>query len=87
MGLPMRYADGQVAPLRRGTSWRIGGYVSSMRKLALAACVLAGASLTAAAPAPAQTKPEGEMRFAVYVTLAPAWMDRSGYWWHCTMRW
>ena len=23
----------------------------------------------------AQTKPEGEMRFAVYVTLAPAWLD------------
>src|SRR5438105_6267258 len=26
-------------------------------------------------PAIAQTKPEGEMRFAVYVTLAPAWLD------------
>src|SRR5438105_13012390 len=25
--------------------------------------------------AAAQTKPEGEMRFAVYVTLAPAWLD------------
>ena len=23
----------------------------------------------------AQTKPEGEMRFALYVTLAPAWLD------------
>ena len=23
----------------------------------------------------AQTKPEGEMRFAVYVTIAPAWLD------------
>ncbi len=26
-------------------------------------------------PAMAQTKPEGEMRFAVYVTIAPAWLD------------
>ena len=26
-------------------------------------------------PAMAQTKPEGEMRFALYVTLAPAWFD------------
>src|ERR1700730_1739844 len=25
--------------------------------------------------AAAQTKPEGEMRFALYVTLAPAWLD------------
>src|SRR5216117_1317215 len=26
-------------------------------------------------PAAAQTKPEGEMRWALYVTLAPAWFD------------
>jgi peptide/nickel transport system substrate-binding protein len=26
-------------------------------------------------PAPAQTKPEGEMRFAFYVTIAPTWFD------------
>jgi peptide/nickel transport system substrate-binding protein len=25
--------------------------------------------------AAAQTKPEGQMRFALYVTLAPAWLD------------
>src|SRR5438874_10856593 len=25
--------------------------------------------------ATAQTKPEGEMRFALYVTVAPAWLD------------
>jgi peptide/nickel transport system substrate-binding protein len=43
------------------------------RKLASAALVLSGIGL--AGPAPAQTKPEGEMRFAVYVTLAPAWLD------------
>jgi hypothetical protein len=23
----------------------------------------------------AETKPEGEMRFALYVTVAPAWLD------------
>ena len=28
-----------------------------------------------AAPAAAQTKPDGELRYAVYVTLAPAWFD------------
>jgi hypothetical protein len=26
----------------------------------------------------AQTKPEGEMRFALYVTIAPAWLDPGG---------
>src|SRR5689334_10527772 len=41
--------------------------------LALAA-ILAW-SLGAPRNAAAQTKPEGEMRFAVYVTLAPAWLD------------
>ena len=36
-------------------------------------CVLpAGGSV---APASAQAKPEGEMRWALYVTLAPAWFD------------
>jgi peptide/nickel transport system substrate-binding protein len=44
--------------------------------------MLAGAAflawtMTAAGPGPAagQTKPEGEMRWALYVTLAPAWFD------------
>ena len=31
--------------------------------------------LCAVQVAAAQTKPEGEMRFAVYVTIAPAWLD------------
>ncbi|MGH7350195.1 MAG: ABC transporter substrate-binding protein [Candidatus Rokuibacteriota bacterium] len=31
--------------------------------------------LGAAAPAAAQTKPEGEMRFAFYVTISPVWFD------------
>jgi peptide/nickel transport system substrate-binding protein len=34
--------------------------------------LLLGAGLT---PAAAQAKPEGEMRWALYVTLAPAWFD------------
>ena len=38
----------------------------------LVAVLLFGAGL---APAAAQAKPEGEMRWALYVTLAPAWFD------------
>jgi peptide/nickel transport system substrate-binding protein len=33
------------------------------------------AAIGAAAAATAQTKPEGEMRFALYVTVPPAWLD------------
>ena len=44
---------------------------------AVLACgmALAGAGSTAAQTKPAAAKPEGEMRFAVYVTIAPAWLD------------
>jgi peptide/nickel transport system substrate-binding protein len=38
----------------------------------LVAALLLGSGLT---PAAAQAKPEGEMRWALYVTLAPAWFD------------
>src|SRR6266849_2057323 len=43
----------------------------------LASGVILAAVLTVGSPgsAAAQTKPEGEMRFALYVTLAPAWLD------------
>jgi len=44
-----------------------------MRVLALALMVLV--AVGSAAPAAAQQKPDGEMRFAMYVTLAPAWYD------------
>src|SRR5713226_5128408 len=39
--------------------------------------VILAAVLAVGSPgsAAAQTKPEGEMRFALYVTLAPAWLD------------
>ena len=41
-----------------------------------AGAILAWAMTTAGAePAAAQTRPEGEMRWALYVTLAPAWLD------------
>jgi hypothetical protein len=32
-------------------------------------------ALAGAAPAAAQAKPEGEMRWALYVTVPPAWFD------------
>ncbi len=43
----------------------------------LAAAAILAASLQAAGVglAQAQTKPEGEIRFAMYVTMAPAWFD------------
>ena len=67
-------------------------------KLALAVILCFAASIgDAAFPAAAQTKPEGEMRFALYVTLAPAWLDpgesspaisrRSGCCTHCMTLW
>src|SRR3984893_14061899 len=40
--------------------------------LTLACALLAD---TLARPAAAQTKPEGEMRWALYVTLSPVWFD------------
>ena len=43
----------------------------------LASGVILAAVLAVGSPgsAAAQIKPEGEMRFALYVTLAPAWLD------------
>src|SRR5262245_16376642 len=45
--------------------------------LVLVMAVLLSAALAAGAPRPsaAQAKPEGEMRWALYVTLSPAWFD------------
>jgi len=46
------------------------------RRLSLVlAAGLAGAVLLAAPSLHAQTKPEGEMRWALYVTLSPVWFD------------
>src|SRR5436190_23973487 len=44
------------------------------QKLFLAALLASVMSLGGQGLA-AETKPEGEMRFALYVTLAPAWLD------------
>ena len=51
----------------------------SVAAAAIVACagIVGGAGSAAAqtgTPA-ARTKPEGEMRFALYVTVAPAWLD------------
>ncbi len=45
------------------------------QKLASAAILSWAVALGGPGSAAAQTKPEGELRFAVYVTLAPAWLD------------
>ena len=45
------------------------------QKLASAAILAWAMALGGPGLAAAQTKPEGEMRFALYVTLAPAWLD------------
>src|SRR5437868_1316659 len=43
-------------------------------RMSVVALLLLAMSL-AAAPAVAQSKPEGEMRWALYVTLSPLWFD------------
>ena len=45
------------------------------QRLAWAMALAWAVALGGPAPAAAQTKPDGEMRFALYVTLAPAWLD------------
>ena len=42
---------------------------------AITAVLVWALTLGQPSPATAQTKPEGEMRFALYVTLAPSWYD------------
>src|SRR5712671_7658904 len=49
--------------------------MSIWQKLVLAAILSVAMSIGGVGPASAQIKPEGEMRFAVYVTIAPAWLD------------
>src|SRR4051794_3602463 len=48
--------------------------MKARRKLFLAALLASVMSLDGPGLA-AETKPEGEMRFALYVTVAPAWLD------------
>src|SRR5207247_4058735 len=56
---------------------RRGGAMDGTRVGALALVALLAGALTAGSPGAArsQAKPEGEMRWALYVTLAPAWFD------------
>src|SRR5205823_1915359 len=55
-----------------------GGNATIPRMRRLTTALLLACTLVTAGPAretAAQAKPEGEMRFAIYVTLAPAWFD------------
>ena len=45
------------------------------KKLAFAAFLAGTAAVGSLGSVMAQTKPEGEMKFALYVTIAPAWFD------------
>jgi peptide/nickel transport system substrate-binding protein len=45
------------------------------RRCLAAALLIVMCFVLGGAPASAQTKPEGEMRWALYVTIAPAWLD------------
>jgi hypothetical protein len=70
-----------------------------MKRLVIAALIVAAlvAEATAQPRSTPATKPEGEMRWALYVTLAPAWFDpgattagfltRSGCSMRSTTRW
>src|SRR5712691_11922731 len=51
--------------------------MKSARSLALGCLLLAGVPLAVGffTAADAQAKPEGEMRWALYVTIAPLWFD------------
>ena len=51
--------------------------MNGRRRLALGCAGLLGVLLVGGLPRPAsaQAKPEGEMRWALYVTLSPVWFD------------
>jgi hypothetical protein len=51
------------------------GDMGMWRKLTFAAFLGAAAWLAGGGSASAQSKLEGEMRFAVYATITPAWLD------------
>jgi peptide/nickel transport system substrate-binding protein len=54
-----------------------GKRMNGRRRIALGCAGLLGVLLIAglSRPASAQAKPEGEMRYALYVTLSPVWFD------------
>ena len=49
--------------------------VNWWRQIGFAMLLCLAISVGDAGSAAEQAKPEGEMRFAVYVTIAPAWLD------------
>jgi len=49
----------------------------SLKRVAVATAIAALLAAPGAAPAQAPSRPEGEMRWALYLTLAPAWFDPS----------
>src|SRR5262245_6078429 len=64
---------GRVLPSQRFTPERDGGKIVKRMNMISAAVALLW--LFASAPAQPQQKPEGEMRWAIYVTPSPAWLD------------
>lgn len=66
----MRIKD-SVTLLQNQRPWR--RRTRSLAALLLVACIVLVASRSTTAQS--QAKPEGEMRWALYVTLAPAWFD------------
>src|SRR5207248_6587488 len=61
-------------PSRRDEPWGTAA-MNCWRKIGFAMLLCLAIFLGDAGSAAAQAKPEGEMRFAVYVTIAPAWLD------------
>ena len=51
------------------------GHVRSIRGLAAVAALALATSLTTAIAPPVEAAPEGQISFAVHVTLAPKWLD------------
>src|SRR5262245_13094901 len=64
---------GRVLPSQRFTPERDGGKIVKRMNMISAAVALLW--LFASAPAQPQQKPEGEMRWAIYVTPSIAWLD------------
>ena len=67
--LPHAFAADQLATEKDNAT------MNQWQKLALTAILAWATALGGQGAAVAQIKPEGEIRFALYVTVAPAWLD------------